>query len=125
MEIGNEQLIMALLVIIMILVVFMAHYTWQMIRKVPTVLLFYATWCGYCKSFRPEWESLKKDMAGSVKFMECDIDNDAGLKKFANYYTPGVDGVPKIWIIHTDGTFEEYTGERRAESLAAVLRYST
>jgi thiol-disulfide isomerase/thioredoxin len=32
------------------------------IGKEPTLVLFYAHWCGYCTKFMPIWEKLEKDL---------------------------------------------------------------
>ena len=46
---------------------------------VPTVVDFYADWCGPCRAVSPIMESLSRDYAGRVKFVKIDTDDNQAL----------------------------------------------
>lgn len=43
---------------------------------VPTMVDFWATWCGPCKQVAPVVEQLNADYAGKVKFVKMDVDQN-------------------------------------------------
>ena len=43
---------------------------------VPTMVDFWATWCGPCKQVAPVVEKLNGDYAGKVKFVKMDVDQN-------------------------------------------------
>ena len=46
---------------------------------VPTVVDFYADWCGPCRMVSPIMESLSREYAGRVKFVKVDADDNQAL----------------------------------------------
>ena len=42
----------------------------------PTLVDFYATWCGPCKTLTPILESAAKELSGEAKIVKVDIDKN-------------------------------------------------
>ncbi len=47
--------------------------------ETPTVVDFYADWCGPCKIVSPIIESLSKEYAGKINFAKINTDDNQGL----------------------------------------------
>ena len=47
--------------------------------EVPTVVDFWAEWCGPCKMIGPSLEELSEEMAGDVKITKLNIDENPDL----------------------------------------------
>ena len=90
----------------------------------PTFTMFYAPWCGHCKTAHPEFEKLKKSYSGDVKVIDINGDEDKGAMKKHNvqgfptmrYYPSGMSNATN---------FEEYTGERNADAMKAFVEQKT
>ena len=90
------------------------------------VALFYAPWCGHCKTFKPIFQDAmtklngktakKSDISGKtirLSMIDCDENPDIG-KKY------GISGYPTIKILKDDGKTIEYEGDR---SLAGMNKF--
>ncbi len=64
---------------------------------VPTVVDFWAEWCGPCKMIGPSLEELSEEMAGKVKITKLNIDENPDLA--AQF---GVRSIPTL-LIFKDG----------------------
>lgn len=51
----------------------------EAIEGLPTVIDFYATWCGPCQMIAPVFDNLKEDYEGKVNFKRVDVDEDAAM----------------------------------------------
>ena len=47
--------------------------------SLPTVVIFYAIWCGKCAMMKPVMEHLEEKYRGSIKFCEVEIEESAVL----------------------------------------------
>ncbi len=82
----------------------------------PTFTMFYAPWCGHCKTAHPEFEKFKNSYKGDVKLVDINGDEDKGAMK-----THNVQGFPTMRY-YPNGmsdakNFEEYTGGRTAKEM--------
>jgi thioredoxin 1 len=76
----------------------MANSFSEMIKSsTPTLVDFYATWCGPCKTMSPILEDFKSKIGDKTKVVKIDVDkNQAAASKFQ------VRGVPTL-ILFKDG----------------------
>jgi len=91
----------------------------------PALVMYYANWCGHCKSTKPQLEAAKNEYRGKIKIIMIDADekgNDAILKQedvqgfpTIRYYKSGVPSVGK------KGDYEEYNGDRKKEDFLQFL----
>ena len=52
---------------------------WKFLGNKPTIIDFYATWCGPCKRLSPIMEQLAKEYNGKVQFYKVDVDKEREL----------------------------------------------
>jgi len=89
-----------------------------------TVLYFYATWCGHCKSFKPIYEKLVSQQAVSfplTTFKSYDVDDAANADIVAQY---GVNSLPDIRFVTATGDSkygQNSTEERTLVSLTTNI----
>jgi thioredoxin 1 len=57
--------------------------------EVPTLVDFYATWCGPCKTMHPILDQLKSEMGSKLRILKIDVDKNPAV---ANQFK--VRGVP-------------------------------
>ena len=87
------------------------------------VALFYAEWCGHCKTMKPEYEKATSELNGkknssgkTIRFEKVDCDENKELGKKYD-----VSGYPTIKILNDDGTQDDYDGARSFEGLKKYL----
>jgi len=83
------------------------------------LVLFYTTWCGYCKELKPVWAKLQKTYPDMV--VGIDADNADKLRQAFS-----VTGYPSIyWCpngLNEPSSAENYDGDRDYKSLAKFLK---
>ncbi|MBW4664931.1 MAG: thioredoxin family protein [Chroococcus sp. CMT-3BRIN-NPC107] len=57
----------------------------------PTLMEFYADWCGSCQAMAPDIAQLEKEYSKSVNFVMLNVDNTKWLPEILQYR---VDGIP-------------------------------
>lgn len=77
------------------------------------MVMFYAPWCGHCKSLKPKWEqAAKQNPNKSVVFARIDCTTQQST--CGNY---GIQGYPTIKAFSPGGKVEDYSGARETHSL--------
>lgn len=66
-------------------------------EETPTLVDFFATWCGPCKMMSPVLEQLKVDLGDKIRIIKIDVDKNPGI---ANKL--GIRGVPTL-ILYKKG----------------------
>ena len=93
------------------------------------VVLFYAPWCGHCKTFKPEFEKAMSELDGvkatkskiegkTVRFAKIDCDQEEN-KPLAEKYN--IKGYPTVKILSDNGAAIEYDGDRSADGMRQYL----
>ena len=90
--------------------------------KKPTVILFYAQWCGYCKKMFPMFQELQPKYKDRVNFFYIDIDSEKG-RALATQYRTKQSGVPDTQFYSADGKLmEELLGLTPIERIEANIK---
>ena len=71
----------------------------------PTIVDFWASWCGPCKMMGPIFEELAKQYSGKVKFAKVNVDENP--KTPANY---GVRGIPTLILFKGGAAVDQVVG---------------
>ncbi len=71
---------------------------WKFEGKLPSIIDFYADWCGPCKVVAPILEELSKEYAGRVNFYK--VDTEAEQELAAAF---GIRSIPSILFCPVDG----------------------
>ncbi|HRI60969.1 MAG TPA: thioredoxin [Saprospiraceae bacterium] len=82
----------------------------------PTVIDFFATWCGPCRMVTPILEDLKSDLGENVRVYKIDVDQNQNLAAQYN-----VRSIPTI-MIFKDGKLQwRESGVQSKATLKTVL----
>lgn len=73
--------------------------------EIPTVVDFYADWCGPCRAVSPIIESLSTEYAGRVTFAKVNTDDNQGLA--ARY---GILSIPTVMIFKQGNVVDQIVG---------------
>lgn len=96
--------VIATIAVIVLVYILTSNYTEKLINRARFVYLYHAPWCGYCKSLRPTWDEVRKNMEGGslpVVFQEINIDTE----KLST-------SVPRIIMVDENGQTSEFKGDR-------------
>jgi thiol-disulfide isomerase/thioredoxin len=85
----------------------------------PSLILYKADWCGYCKKFNPEWEQLKKNHSNSNSNINFKVYDSNIHKKIIN--EEKITGYPTIHFINRTGGKLEYNGPRDVQNINEFL----
>ena len=83
----------------------------------PTLVDFYATWCGPCKMMSPILEDLSKDLDGKARILKIDVDKNQVI---SSKYK--VRGVPNLIIFKEGKIVWRQAGVVQKSELMNILK---
>jgi thioredoxin 1 len=96
----------------------MAHANFSTLVKgeTPTLVDFYADWCGPCKMMKPILEELKNQVGDQAKIIKIDVDKNQVL---ANLFQ--VKGVPTLALFKNGELKWKQSGVVQVEYLKRII----
>mgnify|MGYP003580515017 FL=1 len=101
----------------------MAHANFSSLVKgeKPTLVDFYADWCGPCKMMKPILEELKNQIGDKARIIKIDVDKNQAI---ANLFQ--VKGVPTLALFQNGEMKWKQAGVVQVEYLKRILeRYGS
>jgi len=81
-----------------------------------TLVDFFATWCGPCKTMHPVLEQLKAELGDSIRIIKIDVDKNNSLA--ANYR---VQSVPTLMLFRRGEQLWRQSGALQLRALKKVI----
>lgn len=85
--------------------------------ETPTLVDFYADWCGPCKMMAPVIDQLASEMAGKVKVLKVDVDRN---QKAAITYK--IKGVPTFILFKKGKIVWQQAGGVPGQTLRTIIQ---
>ena len=83
----------------------------------PTLLDFFATWCGPCKVMPSIFKELSDQVGDSMRILKVDVDKSQGLSQALN-----VQGVPTLALFQSGKMLWRQSGVIPAFQLAQIIK---
>lgn len=95
----------------------MSEFTDMIKQSKPTLVDFFATWCGPCKMQSPILEQVKSRVGDSANIIKIDIDRNQGLSVEYN-----VRSVPTLILFKDGEAVWRVSGVQQAEVLEEKIK---
>ncbi len=89
---------------------------WDFQGELPSIIDFYADWCGPCKTVAPILEELSDEFAGKINIYKVDTEAEQELSAVF-----GIRSIPSILFIPKDGQPMMQPGALPKEQLIQVI----
>ena len=83
--------------------------------SMPTFTMYYADWCGHCKSAKPEFESLVAKSPLDINGVKCNVRMVSPEKEPNLVKGKPIKGFPTFLMETPDGKAVEYKGSRSTD----------
>lgn len=81
-----------------------------------TLVDFFATWCGPCKTMHPVLEQLKAELGDHIRILKLDVDKNEAL---ASQYR--IQSVPTLMIFRKGEVIWRQSGAMRLNDLKVII----
>lgn len=81
-----------------------------------TLVDFFATWCGPCKTMHPVLEQLKKELGDSIRIVKVDVDKNEAIAMQMR-----IQSVPTLMIFNGGEMTWRQSGAMSAQELKQVI----
>ena len=88
--------------------------------EIPTLVDFYATWCGPCQQMHPILDKLKDKMGSAVRVVKIDVDKN---QQVANTFQ--IQGVPTLILFKNGEIKWRQSGVVSANNLAQIIKQNS
>ncbi|AKI80096.1 thioredoxin [Acanthamoeba polyphaga mimivirus] len=89
----------------------------------PTVVNFYADWCGFSRQFMPNWEkvrdSVKKKYGERIQLSSLNVGQDTDKVNISK--SAGVNGYPTVVIFKDGNTYHKVAGNASADDIVKFI----
>jgi thioredoxin 1 len=85
--------------------------------EVPTLVDFYATWCGPCKTLHPTLDELKNYFGNKIRILKIDVDKNQSLAEQMK-----IRGVPTLILFKNGEKLWRESGAMPLNQLISVLK---
>ncbi|RED97964.1 thioredoxin [Marinoscillum furvescens] len=95
----------------------MANFHELINRNTPTLVDFYADWCGPCKMMPPILTQVKNELGSNVNILKVDVDKN---NKAANKY--GIRSIPTLILFKNGKIIWRKSGVAQANEITREVR---
>lgn len=95
---------------------FRANPEWKYEGDIPSVIDFYATWCGPCKMMEPIMDTLAGEYAGKIRIYKVDVDKEKRLAAMFH-----VRSIPTFLFIPMTGEPKHANGAMDIDQMRQII----